>query len=587
MSVKRSVIWRVAIPYIILAVLAVGGLGVFFSAYTQDLVSTNGQQALCSEARLIASQAAQYNQSSEAANQIDTLADSTSSMIGARVTIILNDGTVAGESDHNLSEMENHLDRPEVQQALTGAEGIATRFSRTLGMTMLYIAVPIETDGRVLGVARIAVPYSTIEADRDTIRGFILGIIALTIILVILLAYFITKITLKPLEELTLKAHKISQGDFSDIGSLQSRQDEFGAVNHAFQKMSGQIKAQLQQFEAEQGKLTAVLSTMNDGIIIADQEGNVQLLNEAAKRLFDIGTENYLGRSLIEVTRQFLLVELWQKAHASHESQTITLEIGTDRIFLQVIATTLDPAIPGATLIVMQDLTRIRKLETVRQDFVSNVSHELRTPLASLKALVETLQEGALTDPPAAKRFLTHMETEIDTLTQMVQELLELSKIESGKVPLEKKWVDPCALIKSAIDRMSTQADRAGLTLVNDCPPGLPQVRVDAERIEQVFINLIHNSIKFTSPSGKISVTANKQANEIIFQVNDTGVGIPPGDLQRIFERFFKTDKARSGKGTGLGLSISRHLIEAHGGRIWAESQESAGSTFYFSLPIK
>lgn len=583
---KRSVIWRVAIPYIILAIIAVGGLGIFFSAYTQHLVTTNGQQSLLSEARLIASQSTQLLQTRSNTGQLDILADETAAMIGARVTIILADGTVVGESDHTLTEMENHLGRPEVQQALSGVEGVATRFSRTLGMTMLYIAVPIGSSDEIIGVARVSVPYTTIEANRDTLRGFILGIIVVTILLVILLAYLITKITLRPLQDLTLNAHKISQGDFSEIDSLKSRKDEFGTLNHAFQKMAGQIKGQLEQFEAEQGKLTAVLSTMTDGIIIADQEGNVQLLNEAAMRMFDHDAENYLGRSLIEVTRQFQLVELWQKAHASHESQTITLEIGVDRIFLQVIATTLDPAIPGATLIVMQDLTRIRKLETVRQDFVSNVSHELRTPLASLKALVETLQEGALTDPPAAKRFLTHMDTEIDNLTQMVQELLELSRIESGKVPLEKKFVNPCSLMKSAVDRMSMQAERAGLSLVSSCPEDLPEIGVDSERIEQVFVNLIHNAIKFTPPGGRITVSAGKQSNDIVFCVKDTGVGIAPDDLSRIFERFFKADKARSGKGTGLGLSISRHLIEAHGGHIWAESQESVGSTFYFSLPI-
>ncbi|HWQ45790.1 MAG TPA: ATP-binding protein [Longilinea sp.] len=583
---KRSVIWRVAVPYIILAIIAVGGLGLFFTIYTQDLVTTNGQQSLLSEARLLSSQIAPYLGSDATPDQIDSLADNASALIDARVTIILIDGTVVGESDHTVTEMENHLDRPEVQQALNGEEGTATRFSRTIGMTMLYIAEPIESNDQIIGVARLSVPYSTIQANIDTIRNFILGIIAITIFLVILLAYLITRVTLQPLRQLTVNAHRISQGDFSGVETLQGRQDEFGALNHAFQKMAGQIKSQIQQFQAEQGKLTAVLSTMTDGIIIADADGNVQLLNQAAIEMFDTGGDDYLGRSLIEVTRQYQLVDLWQKAHTSHDSQTITLEIGTDRIFLQVIATTLDPAIPGATLIIMQDLTRLRKLETVRQDFVSNVSHELRTPLASLKALVETLQEGALTDPPAARRFLTHMDTEIDNLTQMVQELLELSRIESGKVPLVKKMVHPCTLIKSAVDRMNMQAKRAGLTLITECPNELPEVRADAERIEQVFMNLIHNAIKFTPPGGKITVTAKTKEKEVIFQVTDTGVGIAPDDLSRIFERFFKADRARSGKGTGLGLSISRHLIEAHGGRIWAESQELRGSTFYFSLPM-
>ena len=238
------------------------------------------------------------------------------------------------------------------------------------------------------------------------------------------------------------------------------------------------------------------------------------------------------------------------------------------------------------TLLVFQDLTRVRKLETVRRDFVSNVSHELRTPLASLKALTETLQEGALEDPPAARRFLKRMETEIDNLTQMVRELLELSRIESGRIPLNRKPIDPCALAAPAVERLQVQAERAGLRLAMDCPDALPQVLADAERIEQVLVNLIHNAIKFTPAGGSIDLSAEQVADKVVFSVRDSGVGIPAEVLPRIFERFYKVDQARTGGGTGLGLSIARHIVDAHGGQIWAESKEKAGSTFSISLPL-
>jgi two-component system phosphate regulon sensor histidine kinase PhoR len=225
-------------------------------------------------------------------------------------------------------------------------------------------------------------------------------------------------------------------------------------------------------------------------------------------------------------------------------------------------------------------------LETVRRDFISNLSHELRTPLASLKALTETLQEGALDDPPAARRFLGRIETEVDALTQMATELLELSRIESGQVPLEFKPVPAASLLASAEERMRAQAERAGLALRLVPPPENVEVRADPPRLEQVFVNLIHNAIKFTPPGGEVTLSVQVQGRFVCFKVEDTGAGIPAEDLDRVFERFYKTDPARSSGGTGLGLSISRHLVEAHGGRIWVESTEGKGSRFFFTIPL-
>ncbi len=303
--------------------------------------------------------------------------------------------------------------------------------------------------------------------------------------------------------------------------------------------------------------------------------------------MFGIEEARAVGASLIEGVRHHAIVELWERARQSHVPQDGEVEILPDHRFLQVVLTPLGRESGNALLLVFHDLTRERRVERVRRDFVSNVSHELRTPLASLKALVETLQEGALEDPPAAQRFLRQMEVEIDNLTQMVRELLELSRIESGLVPLQRKSVSPCDILRRGAERMHLQAERAGLTLEMDCPEDVPQVLADAERIEQVLVNLIHNAIKFTPPGGRITLGAAQEGGSVRFWVRDTGIGIPPEDLERIFERFFKTDRSRSGEGTGLGLSIARHIVEAHGGRIWAESQVQQGSTFSFTLPLE
>ena len=362
--------------------------------------------------------------------------------------------------------------------------------------------------------------------------------------------------------------------------------DEIESLSLSLQHLTFHINSTFERLETERKTFSAILSNMTDGIMVVDDGGFIQMTNPAADLMFNSGGKSVIGVSLVEVVRHHQLVELWQKCKNTQAAQSTTLETSLDRLFIQGIAAPLGDIIPGSILLVFQDLTRIRRLEMIRKDFVSNVSHELRTPLASLKALSETLREGALDDPPAAKRFLSRMEKEIDTLTQMVQELLELSRIESGRVPLEKKQHNPCDLLSSAVERMTLQAQRAGLTLNMECPTDLAAVNVDFDRMGQVLINLIHNAIKFTLPGGKITVSAYQNFDKIIFYVKDSGVGINSEALGRIFERFYKTDRSRSGGGTGLGLSISRHLVEAHNGQIWAESQVGEGSTFYFSIPI-
>jgi len=237
-------------------------------------------------------------------------------------------------------------------------------------------------------------------------------------------------------------------------------------------------------------------------------------------------------------------------------------------------------------MLLFQDLTQLHRLEVVRKDFISNISHELRTPMASLKALSETLLGGALEDPPAARRFIERMDTEVDNLTFLVNELLELSRIEAGRTNLEIQRVNPCELMIKPYERMMLQAERAGLSLSMDCNWDLPAVFADPDRIAQVFINLLHNAIKFTPPGGHIQVGACVHDNTVVFMVRDNGVGIPQKDLTRIFERFYKADRARSGGGTGLGLSICKHMVEAHGGYIWAESEEGRGSSLFFAIPI-
>jgi two-component system phosphate regulon sensor histidine kinase PhoR len=360
------------------------------------------------------------------------------------------------------------------------------------------------------------------------------------------------------------------------------------SASHAAAKLS-QVESALQ---AERDKFDAVLREMSDSVVIVDDTGRIQALNPAAEQVFSITLGEVRGISLAKAIRYFQVAEMWRACRESGKLHSSLIEISAEKLYLQAAAAPLPGEPLGGVLLLFQNLTRQRFLETVRRDFVSNISHELRTPLASLKALTETLQAGALEDPPAARRFLELIETEVDALSHIVGELLELSRIESGRVPLHLRPTPPLEIIHPAVDRLRLQAERARLQIVIECPRDLPPLQADLPRLQQVMVNLIHNAIKFTPPPGTITITASKmEASEsraagILFRVRDTGVGISVDDLPRIFERFYKADRARSSGGTGLGLAIARHTVEAHRGQIWAESLESAGSVFSFIIPL-
>jgi two-component system phosphate regulon sensor histidine kinase PhoR len=280
------------------------------------------------------------------------------------------------------------------------------------------------------------------------------------------------------------------------------------------------------------------------------------------------------------------LIELWKACSATGKQQVTTVETSPGRLFLQGIATPVTWGEKSSIMLIFQDLTRIHQLELVRKEFVSNVSHELRTPLSSMKALNETLQDTISEEPEVSQKFLKKMDQELDNLIQLVNELLELSRLESGRVPIDRQRVSPSVLLQSAEDHMKLQAERNGLEIMTIHNNVLPDVSADFTRIDQVFTNLIHNAIKFTPPGGKITLSAMQEEDQVVFTIEDSGIGISPEVLPRIFERFYKADRSRASTGTGLGLSISKHVIESHGGKIWAESVEGKGSKFSFSLPI-
>jgi two-component system phosphate regulon sensor histidine kinase PhoR len=580
----RNIRWRTAIPYVILILLAMASLVVYLSDLVREAHLADLEAQLTAEARLIGDALASSPAWGEPDGDLDLLARHYADLLGARVTIIGADGTVLGESHEDRTQMDNHLYRPEVQQALARGQGSSIRFSETVGYDMMYAAVLVKLEGRVTGFVRVALPLRQIEANVARLRQAVLSAALLAAFGAALLALFIAERTARPVRRLTEVVQRMTEGDLS-ARLLPITHDEVGTLTRAFNQMASRLQETITTLAEEQGRLTAVLDNMADGVLITDGDGRVRLINPAAARLLGTDTEAALGRSFAQVARDHRLIALWQQCREQGKEQIEPVEVYRQGPFLQAVVTPLQDAEPKACLVILQDLTRVRRLETVRRDFISNISHELRTPLASLRALVDTLRDGALEDPPAAQRFLNRMETEVDALAQMVQELLELSRIESGQVPLRLIPTPVADVVLPPVERLRPQAERTGLSITIDLPSDLPPVLADEERIQQVVTNLVHNAIKFTPSRGEVAISAAASGDEVVVSVRDTGVGISADDLPRIFERFYKADQARRSGGTGLGLSIAKHIVQAHGGRIWADSAEGKGSIFHFSLP--
>jgi len=579
----RSIRSRIALPYVILILVAMAGLALYLTVLTENTHKADLRGRLQAEAMLLAEQLSAPDSWQWSRERLDALVAQFARNLGARVTVIARDGVVLSDSHEDPTRMENHLFRPEVQRALAVGVGSNIRYSETLGYDMLYMATVARTGEQVTRVVRLALPLRDIAADIAAVRRTALSATLLACALGILLAIIIAERTAQPVRQLTAAARRVAAGQL-DTRLLLTGDDEVGALARAFNEMATKLDEQVATLTNERARLESVLTHMADGVLITDDAGQVVLANPAAARLLGIRAEEALGRSFAQVVRYHQIIDVWRRCRDSGEEQSRAVEVGRQHLFWHVIITPLQGIESAGYLVILQNLTQVRRLETVRRDFISNISHELRTPLASLKALVDTLRDGALEDPPAAQRFLSRIEVEVDAMTQMVQELLELSRIESGQVPLRLKPVDVAEVIALPVERLRPQAERAGLRLSLRLPSEEVRVLADQERIQQAVTNLVHNAIKFTPPGGEITIAASRAGSEVVVAVQDTGVGISADDLPRIFERFYKADRARSGGGTGLGLAIAKHIVQSHGGRIWAESVEGQGSTFFFSL---
>jgi len=500
----------------------------------------------------------------------------------ARLTAFDSQGAVLADSLGSAAPVVGDGMPEEVRAALAG--NIETHRREAGGEPMMFVAAPVVVEGEIAGAVRLAASNQELEATLAQARNRLLAICATASLLIILILAVTAGGTSRSLRKLAEMIERITGGDLN-ARVIMLRRDELGRLGNALNEMADKLQRQMKKRAREKDRLNTVMHVMTDGVMILDQLGDVRLVNPAAARLLKTTRAQALRRSFVQVTRDHRVAEVWARCRESGAEQSATVEMANGQ-FIRVIVTPLLKRSRRGYLVLLQDLTQLRRLQTVRQDFMSNVSHELRTPLASLHALVETLRDGAIDDPPAAARFLDRMEVEVDALTQMVEELLELSRIESGQAPLVLSPMSLRDVVLPAVERLRPQAERAHVSLDVQIAEDLPPVLVDCERMQQVFTNLLHNAIKFSPGGGDVTVQAKSAQSYVEVTVRDAGIGIPRSELTRVFERFYKTDRSRAFGGTGLGLAISKHIVQAHGGEIWADSVEGEWSEFHFTLLI-
>lgn len=582
---RKSLGLRLVVLVVLVIGISYAVLGLYLSYTLKQDAQSSQENELLQSAQKVAEQLAPDFRNVDQKEAVNKSIQSMAQVTGYRITIVSTDGTVLFDSEEDPQVMENHITRPEIAHALSGSPSIELRYSRTLQQQLMYAAVPVKSGLEILAVARTAYPVDLIENEMAVLNRTMLNALFAAALVTILLTAFFAFEVIKPLRRLTSQIDRYETGAPPET-ILKSRRDEIGQLEKAFERMAGMIDSRFTDLNTERMQLDAILNHMNDGILIINAEGNVERINLAALSMFNLTSQDAINHSAVEVLRQVQLIELWKACSATGKQQVTTVETSPGRLFLQGIATPVTWGEKTSIMLIFQDLTRIHQLELVRKEFVSNVSHELRTPLSSMKALNETLQDTISEEPEVSQKFLKKMDQELDNLIQLVNELLELSRLESGRVPIDRQRVSPSVLLQSAEDHMKLQAERNGLEIMTIHNNVLPDVSADFTRIDQVFTNLIHNAIKFTPPGGKITLSAMQEEDQVVFTIEDTGIGISPEVLPRIFERFYKADRSRASTGTGLGLSISKHVIESHGGKIWAESVEGKGSKFSFSLPI-
>lgn len=586
---KKRLLWQLYPSFLLIIVISVVGVAWYGSQSLRKFHLNQVAEDLKSRAHLVEKQIS-TNLVDHNFKEIDYLCKQIREASSTRITVILPNGEVIADSDEIPGRMKNHADRPEFQDALKQGSGNSLRFSETLGKRMMYVAIPIKQDDKVLAVVRTSVPVTAIDETLRNIykKLFWAGVIIAVCTAAISLA--ISKKISRPVEQMINVTKDFASGKL-DLRLSMPNTAELAELAKALNEMARQLNAKIDTITEERSQIQAILSSMIEGVLAVDSSGHIVSINKAAAELLGIDATSSHGRSVEEVVRNPQFQQYVKNTLENKQSTETDCSVLNDGgRFLQLYGSSLtdNKGNRSGAVLVLHDITRTRRLEEVRRDFVANVSHELKTPVTSIKGFVETLLDGAVNDPEQAQRFLKIIAKHSDRLNAIIEDLLSLSGLEEDsekrRLSFEKTSIRPTLV--SAIELSKVKAEEKHITIELLCDKEIT-AKINSALIEQAVLNLIDNAIEYSRDNSKIQVNALRIGNEVLITVSDQGCGIEKDHLERIFERFYVVDKGRSRKlgGTGLGLSIVKHIAQVHGGHVEVQSTIGKGSTFEIYLP--
>ena len=577
---------RIFLPYLLLICAVAGAIGVFAATRLRESYLQGTRQSLHNDALLV-SDLLKDDLLAGRNTSIQEHVRRLGAQLNCRITVIEDDGKVIGDNEADPDYMENHRTRPEVVQADESGDGYSDRPSHTLGQSLLYWAHKLRTpDGKVHFV-RLSVHTAALNEQLRLLYGALATVVIIAILVSALLCFYFARRSAAPVLELTQFAQTLARGELNRR-LLPAENGEISHLAGALNSMADSLGRLLSQASQDRAELLAMLASMSEGVIATDTRQRIVVVNQRAGELLSFIWQEAQGKPLWEVVRNEEILKASAEVLASREPKAFQVSPAAG-VYLEVTACTYPADAPaGGLVLVAHDTTQSVRYQELRKEFVANVSHELRTPLTVIKGFTETLRDGAMSDPVKGPKFLGTIERHVDQLTNLVSDLLELSKLESTPELPRRVSFDIGGVVRRATDLLLPTAQRKEQKLTIDVARNLPRVLGNPDYVERAVSNLIDNAIKYTPERGRIQVSVALDGNAVVVEVSDNGIGIPPHDLTRIFERFYRVDRSRSREmgGTGLGLSIVKHVAQVHGGAIDVTSTPGQGSRFRLRLPI-
>lgn len=589
MARKKSLLWQLFSSHLLITLLSLTAVTWYASSALRGVFLREMASDLQERGAILSNQLRGHLDPLQA-REIDRLCKELAYSAATRFTVVLPSGIVVGDSEEDPARMDNHLDRPEIAAAIGGEVGVSERYSPTLGSKLLYVAVPLTNQGRIAAVVRTAVPMRTVEEAIGGIQfKIVLGGLVISAFATVL-SFLVAHRIRRPVEEIKRGAEQFVRGGFQ-VRLPVSDLEEIGSLSEAMNQMADELKARINTITRQRNELEAVLSSMLEGVFGVDMDERLIGVNLAAARILGCDPSQAQGRSIQEVLRHSELQRFVKQALSSDQPVEKDITLYTeDESVLWGIGTPLRDGNKNriGALIVLNDVTRLRRLENIRRDFVANVSHEIKTPITAIKGFVETLRDGAVNNAHDAERFLSIIQKHVERLEAIVEDLLSLSRIEK-EGEREEIVLEPRAIrevLAGAIQLCDPKASAKKIRLDLSCEEDL-KGHINLPLLEQAVVNLIDNAVKYSEPGKGVAVEGSKENSGIVIRIRDQGCGIEKKHLNRLFERFYRVDKARSRKlgGTGLGLAIVKHIVQAHGGTVTVESKPGLGSTFSIHLP--